>query len=752
MKKSFLAIFILLITFSCDKDDNVSSEIEIPDNYVNGIVEIPTNYNSTDIQVLSNGERFEVSEDGSFNIPSSDIIYAVNKNTEEVIFFTYVSDNLAGRSSNGNLNPNYTLNAEETALSLGISFFSISSYYPTASNYEAEITALKILIRQSGVFDSLVEAIQENVEGFISITAIQELIDLYNDFYECGGQIFEVLNDTSDLDEATIQQSTPNSDVPYIEYTSSPNGTLKVNLDNSQFNTETNKWDIDVTLFNSTPMYLGMTLGSGTDNTGYTFDSENLENVIKPYNASEFNKGFTDCSTQTNWLIDFKHLCKGEFTEFINSTNFYTENSFSFSLDNSNNKLIVFSPQQSNRLKLLNITQVIIKQMGAIKKMFSIVSDAPDDENNLIKELTNDFVEDIISKDEIQSKLLTFTNQATRENFKSLIVEIAIEFRKFVVENQVDSIKDKIKELALKKLNKPLSALTNGLLSELKFYEKIISITASELDIYMAIDSWQKYNGGIAFECVLPNSGNVYQGDVTLSTQQEVEDFGINEYTIIQGDLNIGTQTNYSITDLSFLHSLVEITGVLSIKYNDALTSLNGLNNITSVGTLSLHSNDALINLNELNITEVNNNLYITGNNFLTNIDGLQNISTIPGSIGIWQNGDLINIDGLQSINYVGHNLELWVNDLINIDGLQNITSVGGYIDITDEYDLVNLNGLLNLVSIGSFLRIEDNSDLSDLCGIRPLLLNNGLNSSYIVNNNAYNPTLEDIIQGDCSQ
>ena len=55
---------------------------------------------------------------------------------------------------------------------------------------------------------------------------------------------------------------------------------------------------------------------------------------------------------------------------------------------------------------------------------------------------------------------------------------------------------------------------------------------------------------------------NIYDGDVILRTQQEVDDFGTNNYTQINGFLIIGKLENegYSdITDLNPLHSLKHI-------------------------------------------------------------------------------------------------------------------------------------------------------------------------------------------------
>ena len=47
------------------------------------------------------------------------------------------------------------------------------------------------------------------------------------------------------------------------------------------------------------------------------------------------------------------------------------------------------------------------------------------------------------------------------------------------------------------------------------------------------------------------SNGGVYNGDVTLSSQQEVNNFGLFEYVIINGDLKIGDDTLTDITDLT---------------------------------------------------------------------------------------------------------------------------------------------------------------------------------------------------------
>jgi hypothetical protein len=49
-------------------------------------------------------------------------------------------------------------------------------------------------------------------------------------------------------------------------------------------------------------------------------------------------------------------------------------------------------------------------------------------------------------------------------------------------------------------------------------------------------------------------------------------------------------------------------------------------------------------------------------------------------------------------------------------------------------------------------LTIQGNTVLINLCGIKPLIDANGLKGSYSVSDNAYNPTIINIGNGNCSQ
>ncbi len=91
---------------------------------------------------------------------------------------------------------------------------------------------------------------------------------------------------------------------------------------------------------------------------------------------------------------------------------------------------------------------------------------------------------------------------------------------------------------------------------------------------------------------------NIFEGDVILFNQDRVFDFGIENYTEINGDLTIGASYGTLIKDLTPLASLKTITGALTIQNNYAITNLDSLININEVGhVVNILHNPSLNNL-----------------------------------------------------------------------------------------------------------------------------------------------------------
>lgn len=183
---------------------------------------------------------------------------------------------------------------------------------------------------------------------------------------------------------------------------------------------------------------------------------------------------------------------------------------------------------------------------------------------------------------------------------------------------------------------------------------------------------------------------NPYIGNVILTTQEEVDNFGALNHTSISGDLRIQNPApnRYSnIFELSKLKTLRLIGYDLILNYNFNLTDFTGLNNVFEIGR------DVIIRSNEN----------------ITSIEGLNSIVTINRNLNIESNPKLRNLNSLGKLKTV--------KGILSIQG--NGTSTIG---------------------------------INDFCGISSLILNNGLLGTYAVaNNKGFNPTKDDIKNGKCS-
>ncbi|GHC54758.1 cadherin repeat domain-containing protein [Ulvibacter litoralis] len=318
---------------------------------------------------------------------------------------------------------------------------------------------------------------------------------------------------------------------------------------------------------------------------------------------------------------------------------------------------------------------------------------------------------------------------------------------------------------------------------------------------------------------------NIYQGDVILRTQTEVDEFGTHNYTGITGYLLIGhdSGTTYSnITNLSPLQALTFVGNYVTISYNGELQTLSGLENLSEIGgTLAIVVNPALLTLENLGeITEINDSLMLHLNPLLTNLQGLESITTIASYLSI-QVTPLVDLNGLQNITsvgtlqisgnenienitalsgvvsiqdeiiidnnpnltsltplenvegnirriYINYNNSLFSlngleniscygqldifsnNSLTDLSGLEKITNINTHVRIENNENLISLHGLENLVEVSVQVSIWDNSNLTNYCALENLCISGSV-GYFGAHNNAYNPTKQDIIDGNCS-
>ncbi len=256
----------------------------------------------------------------------------------------------------------------------------------------------------------------------------------------------------------------------------------------------------------------------------------------------------------------------------------------------------------------------------------------------------------------------------------------------------------------------------------------------------------------------------VCQGDIILGTQAEVEAFDCTEFT---GNLTIDSSSlppsADPVTSLSGLSELTTVSGYILVRNNDALTSLAGLGNLSSVGKLWIWENDALASFASLdNLTSVGG-LSVANNAALTSLTGLENLTSVGGGLQVINNNALTSLTGLGNLTSVVDDLAITNNAaLTSLAALASLTSVEGYLLIHDNDVLTSLEGLENITSVGSYLAIERNDALLHLdhlaavgfvggdlevienpslsacsVGLAPLLLEGTLGGTHTILNNA---------------
>jgi hypothetical protein len=130
----------------------------------------------------------------------------------------------------------------------------------------------------------------------------------------------------------------------------------------------------------------------------------------------------------------------------------------------------------------------------------------------------------------------------------------------------------------------------------------------------------------------------------------------------------------------------------LWIEGNDALTSLTGLENITTVSEhLFIGYNTSLTSLKALqNITSVGGSLGIGYNTSLTNLSGLENLTSVGEDLYIYSNDALTNLCALYNVNLAGIELEISNNTNLSMDtanALETLLRDHGFTGISDIYD-----------------------------------------------------------------
>ena len=210
-----------------------------------------------------------------------------------------------------------------------------------------------------------------------------------------------------------------------------------------------------------------------------------------------------------------------------------------------------------------------------------------------------------------------------------------------------------------------------------------------------------------------PFVGGTFEGDIRLTTQEEVEAFAAKGHTEINGSLTISGGL-FEVTDLSGLSTINRVTGALNI-YGTRLTSLRGLENLEQVGLLELNNNDMLLNLSGLSgLTTIDSDLLIRSNLGLRSLTGLEGLTNVT-SLGVYENDLLESLNGLQNLPTTMTHVFIEGNlGLTTLDGLPALTKVNGYLSVGGNHNLVDIDVLGSLTEVVLGLELNRNFALEN--------------------------------------
>ena len=284
-----------------------------------------------------------------------------------------------------------------------------------------------------------------------------------------------------------------------------------------------------------------------------------------------------------------------------------------------------------------------------------------------------------------------------------------------------------------------------------------------------------------------------YIGDINIRWQDDLDEFVAGNHWAVSGTLRLEAN---GVLDLSGLETLERVG---SLVLNGSFTGTEGLRNIRRIeNTLHIANNNAWTDLSPLNlnvdylggnlrITRINNittlaglglnfdellgGLYLTENESLTRLDGL-GFHSIHGSLVINSNPALESLLGLEA-TFIGENLAGSGNsELLNFTG-SNIQHIGGEIrffrntaltsldglsvtslhniELSHNFSLTDISALEQLESVEKDIIIINSYYLTDYCALSNCIQSGGLGGDFQIKGNWYNPTLQQMLDGECS-
>ena len=223
---------------------------------------------------------------------------------------------------------------------------------------------------------------------------------------------------------------------------------------------------------------------------------------------------------------------------------------------------------------------------------------------------------------------------------------------------------------------------------------------------------------------------------------------GLNGLKSIGGDFEVNA--NSSLESFEGLESLETIGG--NFKIIDNKSSLNALSSFKGLSSLKRIGGDFEVSTDHSSSPHPSHSL-----NALESFEGLESLETIGGNFRViaesfsysYSFNVLSSFKGLSSLKSIGGDFEVKARVLESFEGLENLTNIGDKLTIKGCSSLNNIDALKNIESLND-ISITTCSKLYDFCVLKNVVQN--MSGTFYVNDNGYNPTKYQLLNGECSQ
>ena len=334
-----------------------------------GNVEIPTGMTGADIIVTNLDEDAIPDENGDFAIGYSKMLVAKNSDNGNIMYFGLYSIDPRNRSDKTG-SDDYELNAKETALYLSLKLL---PFYMQDGSDEV-MNKMKESIYALPCVQSLESAIQNvvNTFGYLKTDEITNAVDAVGTFFY---NEFSSLEQKGGISEPKSVKH-ENLESPY--FNPSHRHGVRLNINESQFNAETQKWTINCTGYSSQFVALGLVPGYLDENTNDFSWNQQTANpyFLPPMSTSKYvelaeNVGFL--SSPGNWagMLQLYRAMRESIQDPEYLLPYVTSHvdDMVFDIPRTINAIGVLSPKDAyvnGMLDLLNVVYIVVDGLSVV--------------------------------------------------------------------------------------------------------------------------------------------------------------------------------------------------------------------------------------------------------------------------------------------------------------------------------------------------------------------------------------------------